>query len=359
MKRLRKQLLNLNNVTALLLFSCLAVGPGQAAESEKSPNPAPPAVSAPLIQPIRVVYRQIEGTFLKSPRGVWVDRAKNEVYVADTSNDLVAVYDSAGLPLFAFGYNKELKEPTKAVANSKGRIFVLNGIPRAVKVFNYRGEYIEDFRLARNDSNHAPTAIAIDQSNNLYVGTAGEGMAQIEIYDSNFRFIREIGKKPDRSSYLKSVHAMTIDSDGTLYVADANATPAIQVYGPDGKYLRGWGAHDGGPQNFSLPAGIALDGQGRVVVIDSIRQVVSVFTKDGSFLSRSGGMGTQAGAFMFPTDIASNGNQKLYVVERLGSRLQVLEERIAAVRANPNAAAVNALREQMRRQFNDFSRGIK
>jgi hypothetical protein len=63
---------------------------------------------------------------------------------------------------------------------------------------------------------------------------------------------------------------------------------------------------------------------------------------------------------MYPTDIASNGSTQLYVVERVGSRLQVLEEHPVATRANPNTASgTNALREQMRRQFNDLTKGMK
>jgi len=317
-------------------------------------------VSSITLQPVRVVYQQVEGTFLKSPRGVWVDQARNEIYVADTSNDLVAVYDSVGLPLFAFGYNQELKEPTKAISDSKDRILVLNGIPRAIKVFNYRGEYLSDFPLALKDPKSSPTAIAVDQNGNTYVAIASESGGLIQVYNSASQLVREFGKKADGTSQLKSVHAIAIDSDGTIYIADATATPAIQVYSPEGTSLRGWGAHDAGPQNFSLPAGLTIDGDGRVIVVDSIRQTIMIFTKEGTFLSREGGMGTQAGAVMFPTDIASNGKEKIYVVERLGSRLQVLEERLVAARGAANGASVtNALREQMRRQFNDITRSIK
>src|SRR3990172_1886613 len=102
-----KRLLGLTISFSLL---SLAAGASEQAPSKQSAGESP-VVRPITLQPIRVIYRQIEGTFLKSPRGVWVDTSRNEVYVADTANDLIAVYDSAGLPLFAFGYNQELKEP--------------------------------------------------------------------------------------------------------------------------------------------------------------------------------------------------------------------------------------------------------
>ena len=352
-----------SNLTVLVLvwFLTLGAGPNPNQNVPKKDGDAESTAVKPInFQPLRVVYRQVEGTYLKSPRGVWVDKAKDEVYVADTLNDLVAVYDGKGLPLFAFGYNQELKEPSKAVADSKGRIFVLNGIPRVIKIFNYRGEYLNDFALSRKDPKSYPNAIAVDGQGNVYVALANETGAKIQIYDPMFQLVREFGDKPDGAGYFKSVQAIAIDSDGTIYVSDANAAPSIQVFSPDGKYLRGWGAHDAGPMNFSLPAGLAIDGDGRVIVVDSLRHTITVFTKEGTFLGRHGGMGSQPGAVAAPTDIATNGNKKIYVVERLGSRLQVLEERLVAARGNAiAAAAANGVREQLRRQFSDFTKGMK
>lgn len=345
-------------VLIILAFLCLGAGPNDQPESNRIAAPSPAPARNMTLRPIQVVYQQVEGTYLKSPRGVWVDRAKGEVYVADTSNDLVAVYDEKGLALFAFGYNQELKEPKKAVADPTGQIYVLNGIPRAIKIFNYRGEYLKDFPLSGTAQKPSPTALSIDHEGNLYV--ADESSRQIQVYDSTHRLIREFGKKADGSSHFNSVQAIAIDAGGTVYVADATATPSIQVFSPDGKFLRGWGAHDAGPHNFSLPAGLAIDGEGRVIVVDTMRHTITVFTNEGTYLGRHGGMGRQPGAVSYPTDIATNGKDKIYVVERLGSRLQVLEEQMVAVRRNARApAGSDLLREQIRRELGGFMKGMK
>jgi DNA-binding beta-propeller fold protein YncE len=342
----------------LFFLTCLAAGPGQAADAKPTSSAPSIAVSNVNLLPIRVVYQQVEGTFLKSPRGVWADRSKGDVYVADTSNDLVAVYDSMGLPVFSFGYNRELKEPVKAVADPTGRIYVLNGIPRAVKIFNYRGEYLNDFPLSGGTKPTNPTALAIDHAGNLYIADATS--RQIQVYDSQFRRIREFGRKTNDDSYFNTVQAIAVDADGTVYVADATATPCIQVFSPEGKFVRGWGAHDAGPHNFSLPAGLALDGEGRVIVVDTMRSAITVFTKEGNFLSRHGGQGRQPGAVSYPTDIASNGKEKIYVVERLGSRLQVFEEKAALVRRNAGSpSASNPIREQIQRELGGLLKGMK
>ncbi len=335
----------------------LTVGPGTIGLVAAVDLPAvPPArngsgVAPVQLEPVRLVYRQAEGTYLKGPRGVFVDASRSQVYVADTQNDLVAVFDLNGQPLFAFGYNGEVKEPIKAVADDRGRIYVLAG--RTVKVFNYRGEYLHDFPFYGVDKKPVPTAITARRGRIYLADGAG---AQILVYDSEQRLLRRFGGDEGR---LKSVTALTVDAEGTVYLVDASAPMALQVYSGDGRFLRGWGEHQSGPQNFSLPSGITVDGQGRVITVDMIRQQISVFTSEGAFQGRFGGLGTAPGAVSYPSDVASDGNGRLYIVERQGNRLQIFEQRAASPgrRAAPAARTPDAVRDELRRALGDVVKG--
>ncbi len=339
-------------LTAVMLAG-LALGPWTTDLAGAADAPAgtlaPPVATVPQVrlEPIRLVYRQVEGAFLKGPRGVFVDASRGQVYVADTQNDLIAVFSLNGQPLFAFGYNGELKEPTKAVPDDQGRIYVLAG--RVLKVFNYRGEYLADFPFYGVDRKPVPTALTAHKGQ-IYI--ADSASTQILVYDSNQRLRRRLGDE----GRLKSVTALAVAADGSAYVVDARAPMAIQVYDGDGKFLRGWGQHETGPQNFSLPSGIAVDGQGRVITVDMIRQQISVFTTEGIFQGRFGGLGTGAGAVAYPSDIAADGNGRLYVVERQGNRLQIFEERLvspARRAAAPAARMPDAVKEELRRALRD------
>lgn len=339
-------------LTAFAL-AAIALGPcaarrADAAEAQAAALANAPATVTPVrLQSVRLVYRQVEGAFLKGPRGVFVDAKRGQVYVADTQNDLVAVFDLHGQPLFAFGYNGEIKEPIKAVPDDRGRIYVLAG--QTLRVFNYRGESLGDFPFYGADRKPVPTALTA-HGGQIYV--ADSASAQILVYDSDQRLRRRLG---DEGS-LKSVTALAVAEDGTVYVADARAATTIQVYGGDGRLLRGWGQHETGPQNFSLPSGIAVDGQGRVITVDMIRQQISVFTTEGVFQGRFGGLGTGAGAVAYPSDIASDGNGRLYVVERQGNRLQIFEERLvspARRAAAPATRMPDAVKEELRRGLRD------
>lgn len=342
-----------------IVLALLCLGAAETAPSPNGPAPVRIKVRERLqLQPNRVIYRQVEAIPLNSPHGVFVDARTGEVYVADTKNDLVAVYDPNGLPLFAFGYNGEFKEPLRVVSDPRGRIYVLASVPRTVKIFNYRGEYLQDFPFTGFDVQPDPTAIAVDGEGNLYIADAASG--QILVFDPEYHLKLTFGARGDGSSHFQTVTAITVDREGSIYVADARATPAIQIFSPEGKFLRGWGEHESGPQNFSLPAGLALDGEGRVIVVDTLRHAIVVFTNEGRFLGRYGGLGLEPGAVAYPTDIATNGDGRIFVVDRVGSRLQIMEEEMVTVgRGRRTQQPPDPFREQVRRDLADFMKEMK
>ena len=102
-------------------------------------------------------------------------------------------------------------------------------------------------------------------------------------------------------------------------------TDPVQVFDRRGNFVRGWGAHDFGIQNFSLPESIALDSKGRVFVIDALRHEIKLFDREGNFLDRFGGLGRRAGNISFPVDVAIDAQDRVYVVEKGNARVQVFE----------------------------------
>jgi hypothetical protein len=99
----------------------------------------------------------------------------------------------------------------------------------------------------------------------------------------------------------------------------------VQVYDSHGSYVRGFGRHDSGFENFSFPSGIAVMPDGRLWIVDAIRQVATCFTAEGDFISYIGGKGAQPGAFDYPSDISTDGKDRLFVLEREGDRYQCFQ----------------------------------
>jgi DNA-binding beta-propeller fold protein YncE len=356
----RIDLMDMARMVAMIVVALVA----NEAAAQVSPEPKGPVSAASLTsllyKPMRLVYRQTEGEGFRKPTGVFVDRESGEVVVADSGSNLVTLLSRDGVPLYSFGYNGEIPQPSQAVLDKKGRILVLAGVPRKVKVFSYRGEPLGDFDYPGFDgaSKALPTALTVDQAGNFYV--ADSTSSRILVYNLDGRLVGTIGKRGDGPGAFSTVTAMTVDSEGTLYVADAQHKPSIQVFDAQGNYLRGWGEHSGGPQNFSLPSGIGLDSVGRILVLDTIRQSITVFTTEGKYLFRFGGLGTAPGSLAYPTGLDVDPAGRLYVTESVNARLQVFElvNDSARTSARPAPAMPSSVREEMRRGLGETLKDI-
>ena len=73
------------------------------------------------------------------------------------------------------------------------------------------------------------------------------------------------------------------------------------------------------------PKGVAIDPAGRVFVSDSYLGVIQVFDGQGRFLWVLGDESGTVIKFKTPTGIFIDKNRKLYVVEMLADRVQVLQ----------------------------------
>jgi sugar lactone lactonase YvrE len=125
------------------------------------------------------------------------------------------------------------------------------------------------------------------------------------------------------------VTGFAVDRAGRMYISDVCAPLMVQIYGPDGAFIRAFGKHDTGYENFSFSAGIVVTDDGDLWIADSIRQVVGRFSHEGKLLAMIGGKGSQPGAFDYPCAVATDGENRLFVLERKGSRyqcLQIIEE---------------------------------
>ena len=169
------------------------------------------------------------------PRGVATD-ARGIVYVADTKNSRIEIFDGNGTFLRAIGTkgpgDAELNEPCGVAVGPGGEVYVADTWNHRIAVFGPGGE---------------PRARWVD---------------------------------PDRGFFGPRG---VVFSQGSLYVADTGNKRIVR-FDADGKVTASWGSPGGDPGQFVEPVGLAADPAGHIYVADTGNHRVQVFEADGKFL---------------------------------------------------------------------------
>jgi len=254
--------------------------------------------------------------------GVHCNRRTGEIYVADNGANTIFIFDENGAPLFEFSDDENLNGPARVVLDDEDRMLVIDGDRRRIKVFNYRGEFESFLDLPGFEDVKNPvfSALTLDDNGDLYVGESTSG--QVVAYDRKLRRKLKIGSYGEAPGQFLGIVGIALDAKH-IYVASEDGY-AIQVFSRQGRLVRYWGIHDAGLENVSLPASIAVDDRGRVILIDTLRQEIKYYDPEGRLMERFGGLGREPGDVAYPSDVSIDRKGRLCVADPGNFRVQVL-----------------------------------
>jgi DNA-binding beta-propeller fold protein YncE len=296
-----------------LFLAALAAG----AAAQEGEAPAAPKF---YIRPTAIFDEHLYEGSLAEPTSAFFDHARNELWVADTKNNLVGVFTPEGVPLFSFS-SDQIREPSRLAVDGKGRVYVLDNDRSKIKVFDYKGRYLGPLDLPTAGPKPSFGALTFDDEGNLYVGENEN--CQVFVFGPDGKARQRFGECGADPGQFQAISGIAVDKE-RIVVVDAQVV-AVQVFDKHGNLVKSWGKHDMGIQNFSLPASVGLDSRQHVVVIDTLRHEIKFFDLEGNFLERFGGLGRRPGQISFPTGMAVDGD-RLFVVEKGNSRVQAFAE---------------------------------
>ncbi len=254
------------------------------------------------------------------------------IYVLDGVFDRIQVFDNNGKFLFKFGSSGkkdgQLNRPVGMGIDRQGNIYVADSRNHRIQVFDSDGKFIRKLDLKKDSGYKAadPTDILvvspIDERERLYI--ADNDNHRVLVYDGDaLKFERTFGREGfAEAGSFRYPHNMAHDSANNVYVVDVLNT-RVQVFTPEGKYVRDigeWGVREG---TFFRPKGIAIDAVDNVYVSDGYMGVVQVFTKDGTYLAVIGNKNRKEVKFNYPISVYIDNSNRLYVVEELGHKVSV------------------------------------
>lgn len=287
---------------------------------------------------------------------LWItDRKDDTVKVFSIDNELKIIIGKSG------SGKKEFKTPLDILIY-EDKVYVLDSGNARVQVFNFNGNYLFDFGTPGLDDGklYCPNSFSFDKNGNLWIVEGCTG--RIQVFDKNGKFIKKVKEnfgKPetiekfenymlvsnsqDEKIYILDLNGNVMNkigeeiksplyfpqsiamlSDGTLVVANSG-TSTISLFDKDGNYIKSFSSFGAAPGKIQFPLGVAVNKKDEIYVLDSGSHVVEVYDKEGKYLRSFGRMGGADGEFMYPLSIAIGGDNWSYVTD-YNARVHVFDE---------------------------------
>ena len=156
--------------------------------------------------------------------------------------------------------------------DEKGRLFVVDTGNKRVVVFDANGQPVGQFggfglQLGGLDE---PVGVAIDGQGRVFVADTWNRRVQVfeEVADSVFSAVAEwpidgwLGQSLENKPYL------AVSRLGTVCLSDPEGYRVL-CFSPEGEFAFGWGGFGAGSNQFGLPVGLTFSASGDLWVVDS------------------------------------------------------------------------------------------
>ncbi len=180
-----------------------------------------------------------------------------------------------------------------------------------VMEFAAHGNFIKSFGAGKFLFPHGMT---IDKDDHIWVadGHVGHGIGDDVLeFDSDGKVLRILGKPGAAGAGHDTFHepnAVLIAPNGDIFVSDghdfgAGHNARVVKLDPNGKFILQWGAHGSGPGQFEMPHALAMDSDGRLFVADRGHNRVQIFDQNGKFIASWSQFSRPSGIFIDAHDV--------------------------------------------------------
>lgn len=260
---------------------------------------------------------------LVKPYGVAVS-AEGRVYIADTASRRVFVFDEETRTVSFLGESGagRLAKPIGVAVDERGTVYVADASLKRVFGYGPDGRMTMAFGHEGDLSN--PSGLAVDGARQrLYVADAARHQI-LRFSTADGSLIEPIGRRGSEPGEFNFPTNLAVDGQGRMYVADT-LNFRVQIFDADGAFVKTFGTLGDSPGTLNRPKGIAVDSERHVYVVDASFNNFQIFDEDGQLLLDVGAGGMGAGEFFLPAGLFIDRRDRIYVADQGNSRIQVFQ----------------------------------
>jgi 6-phosphogluconolactonase (cycloisomerase 2 family) len=177
---------------------------------------------------------------LVSPAGIALDTENSFVYVVDTQQDQVLVFDADSYKLLrrigtagkkhTLTGPGEFSLPTHVAVDKEGNVYVTDTLNNRVEIFDADGDFISAFgkggdgpgRFAR------PKGIAIDRDGHIWV--ADEMQSRVQVFDKEGQLLIYLGRQGVLPGQFQALYGLAYDMKNNRVITSEQFPGRVQVF---------------------------------------------------------------------------------------------------------------------------------
>ncbi len=255
--------------------------PTETPTSTPTPTPLPPIANEKIYE-----FDTLWGSKgsaldqLNAPEDIAVS-ADEKVYIADTGNNRVLVWDSNGNPLQSIGTfgtlatwrsAPQFNHPGGILVLPSKKIFVSDTLNHRVVVMDEKGLVISAWGTqgTENGQFNLPRTLGKDHFGHLWVLDSGN--SRVQLFSQLGAFISTWGAFGSEPGLLNQPLGMGLNYIDQTILADTGNF-RVQVFNEKGVPVTFEGWYGEGPNQYTEPAGVAVTKSGRIAVADGSDRV--------------------------------------------------------------------------------------
>lgn len=286
--------------------------------------------------------------------------ASGDVYVSDSSRDRVQVFSMDGVYRRTFGLPERcegrLHDPVGLAVSMDGRVYVADDF--RVAVYDGTGQFVESWPEVQREPDVLSRKFHLTWSPGDTVTVADGGYGRFQRFgaDGGLGDVWSLGtlaylhSNPGavaaaRNGDLAAVNgyfisryspsgkclpgitgvlyynfsSVAFDGQNNLWTLDMR--PRISRY-VDGALVGSWGTAGAAPGYLDQPGDLTVTAEGKILIADTGRDRVQMFTRSGHLLTAWGRTGNRPGEFKNPGGVTVDENGAVYVVDTGNNRIQ-------------------------------------
>lgn len=187
---------------------------------------------------------EIEASFggdqLVSPAGIALDTANRFAYVVDTQQDQVLVFDADSYKLLrrigtagkkhTLTGPGEFSLPTNVALDGESNVYVTDTLNNRVEIFDADGSFISEFGSAGDGPGHfaRPKGIVVDCDGHIWV--ADEIQSRVQVFDKDGQLLIYFGQQGNFPGQFQALYGLGYDKQRNRVITSEQFPGRVQVF---------------------------------------------------------------------------------------------------------------------------------